>query len=199
MELSAEHFGSTAEEYVARACRMARFILSVESRGPGDMEGAMRRLARRHKQLDYQVLWNLRYRPPKAVFTHHFDALVQAYRDACMEQAAAVRRALDELPADVAGKLMILKELEKRDDRGPDRATIRPTADDRRSKGSEGSARFDPSGRGGVGSDSASAQEPARIAGSSSGAGEGAGGQADHPNHAEAQACNEARDAGPPA
>ena len=54
------------------------FLLRQESRGPGDTDNAMARLARR-TGLPRSTLWALRYRPPKDVLASVYLTLRGAY------------------------------------------------------------------------------------------------------------------------
>ena len=54
---------------VIRAQGLSNDLIRWESRGPGDLSNAMRRLAGR-AQLPFGKLWALRYRPPKEIASH---------------------------------------------------------------------------------------------------------------------------------
>jgi hypothetical protein len=71
-----------------------RSLVTRESRGPGDTDNAMRRLARRHG-LDYGALWSLRYRPPKAVLAGFYLSLRSAYAAECERQLRLLRHELE--------------------------------------------------------------------------------------------------------
>lgn len=66
----------TAEVLHAKA--LSSELLRWESRGPGDTENAMRRVARRHG-IDYGALWSLRYRAPKRIWADVANAISAAY------------------------------------------------------------------------------------------------------------------------
>ncbi|WP_107645295.1 hypothetical protein [Methylobacterium sp. C1] len=53
-------------------------LLRWESRGPGDLDNAMRRLSRRHG-VEYGTLWSLRYRAPKRIWADVYTAIANAY------------------------------------------------------------------------------------------------------------------------
>ncbi|MGU3661084.1 hypothetical protein [Methylobacterium fujisawaense] len=53
-------------------------LLRWESRGPGDLDNAMRRLSRRHG-VEYGTLWSLRYRTPKRIWADVHTAIADAY------------------------------------------------------------------------------------------------------------------------
>ena len=78
---------------VDQAKSWADGLVKQESRGPGDLARAMRRVAGRHG-LTYSILWGLRYRPPKDVPASVFIALREAYLAACERQA---KRLQDEI------------------------------------------------------------------------------------------------------
>ncbi|MFB0491977.1 hypothetical protein ABIE45_004563 [Methylobacterium sp. OAE515] len=67
---------STAEVVQSKA-RLSD-LLRWESRGPGDLDNAMRRLSRRHG-VDYGTLWSLRYRTPKRIWADVYTAIADAY------------------------------------------------------------------------------------------------------------------------
>lgn len=64
---------------VEDARRWANEMVLRESRGPGDMDNAMRRVAGRYG-LDPGTLWGLRYRPPKRIFADIYFRLQAAYQ-----------------------------------------------------------------------------------------------------------------------
>lgn len=75
---------------VAKAQYMAEQLLRQETRGNGDTNNAMHRLARRYK-LPYSLLWRLRYRKPKDMLLSHWTALCAAYEAECQRQAARLQ------------------------------------------------------------------------------------------------------------
>ena len=77
-------------ELVADAADWARDLMLRETRGPGDLANAMRRVAAR-LGVPYGALWALRYRPPKGVLASIYFAL----RDACEAERARQIRALE--------------------------------------------------------------------------------------------------------
>ncbi len=88
---------STVDMAAGWADRLVKF----ESRGPGDLDGAMRRVARRHG-LTYSLFWKLRYRRPKDVMASAFFILRDAYRAECARQQGRLAHEL-ELTRAVAG------------------------------------------------------------------------------------------------
>lgn len=65
-------------------------LLRLESRGSGDLEAAMRRLANRYG-LPWRVFWNLRYRKQKDVFVGVLRKLREAHRAECGRQIERLR------------------------------------------------------------------------------------------------------------
>lgn len=71
--------------YVAEATLWAKAMVKQESRGYGDTLPAMQRLGDRHK-LNWRLLWNLHYRPPKGVFAGAYFTLKAVYELECERQ-----------------------------------------------------------------------------------------------------------------
>jgi hypothetical protein len=80
----------TMPSAIADAREWAKFLVHRESRGPGDRENAMERVARRHG-LTKGLLWSLLYRPPKDMLLSKFVSLQEAYLAECERQANALR------------------------------------------------------------------------------------------------------------
>ena len=70
---------------VETAIDIANRMVVRESRGPGDIDNAMRRLERKHG-VDYWLLWTLRYRKPKDILLGQWNALIGAYHAECERQ-----------------------------------------------------------------------------------------------------------------
>lgn len=70
---------------VDQAAAWADELVKFESRGPGDLENAMHRVARRHG-LPHSIFWKLRYRRPKDVFASIYLTLQTAYAAECERQ-----------------------------------------------------------------------------------------------------------------
>ncbi|MDR7037374.1 hypothetical protein J2X36_002121 [Methylobacterium sp. BE186] len=66
----------TAE--VLQAKSLCGDLLRWETRGPGDTDNAMRRIARRHG-IEYGQLWSLRYRAPKRIWADVLTSISNAY------------------------------------------------------------------------------------------------------------------------
>lgn len=78
---------------VEEAKRLVNELLKLESRGGGDLENAMRRLANRYG-LPWRTFWNLRYRTPKHVFVGVFETLKAAHRAEVGRQIERLRHEL---------------------------------------------------------------------------------------------------------
>ncbi len=89
----------TAEVIQAKA--LASDMLRWETRGPGDTDNAMRRLARRHG-IEYGQLWSLRYRAPKRIWADVLTKISQAYEAERGRQLQALKHDT-ELTAIIAG------------------------------------------------------------------------------------------------
>lgn len=75
-----------AATFVEHAGELASKMIARETRGPGDVENAMRRLEARYA-IPYQALWQARYRRPKQIAAHVYAAIVAAYETECDRQA----------------------------------------------------------------------------------------------------------------
>lgn len=73
---------------------MALEMLRRESRGPGDLPNAMRRLGRRY-DISWRLFWSLRYRPPPDVFVGVFRKLQAAYMAEIERQQRLLRNELE--------------------------------------------------------------------------------------------------------
>jgi 2-phospho-L-lactate transferase/gluconeogenesis factor (CofD/UPF0052 family) len=82
--------GCTMSAAVIEAKRLANELIRFESRGAGDTENAMRRLANRYG-ISWRVFWNLRYRAPQDVFVSVFEKLQEAHRAECGRQIERLR------------------------------------------------------------------------------------------------------------
>lgn len=78
--------GETVSD-VDMAADIASRLVQRESRGPGDLDNAMRRLEARYG-VDYRLLWSLRYRRPKDILLGHWRRLLAAYEAECERQRA---------------------------------------------------------------------------------------------------------------
>jgi hypothetical protein len=92
---------SDAALHVDRAVLWARSLTQTESRGPGDLENAWRRLESRYG-VSARTFWSLRYRRPKEIASHVYLRLLAAYRAEQERQMRLLRHDL-ELTKDVAG------------------------------------------------------------------------------------------------
>lgn len=89
----------TAEVMQAKA--LASDMLRWETRGPGDTDNAMRRIARRHG-IEYGQLWSLRYRAPKRIWADVLTKIALAYEAERNRQLQALKHEI-ELTEIVAG------------------------------------------------------------------------------------------------
>lgn len=85
---------SVDDDVVAECKRIVAELIRSESRGNGDNEGAMKRLANRHG-LSWRVFWNLKYRNPKDVFVGVYRKLQAAHRAECGRQLSRIRHELE--------------------------------------------------------------------------------------------------------
>lgn len=74
--------------------RIVNELIRMESRGNGDTENAMKRLAHRHG-LSWRVFWKLRYRTPTDVFVSVYQQLQAAHRAECGRALDRIRHELD--------------------------------------------------------------------------------------------------------
>ena len=82
------------EELVAEARGWAKDLTRRETRGPGDLDNAMRRVAGRIG-VPYGALWSLRYRPPKGVLASIYFALRDAFEAERARQFQALKNDLE--------------------------------------------------------------------------------------------------------
>lgn len=75
---------------VASAQMWARSLVQRESRGPGDLKNAMRRVSQRYG-IDYSILYSLRYRPPNDILVGTYERLRNAYESECERQERLLR------------------------------------------------------------------------------------------------------------
>ena len=101
--------------YLDMAARWSRDLTQMRSRGPGDIENAMRAIERDYG-VDYWVQWRLRYRKSalRDIGVSVFVALQNAYRAECERQ---IRKLQDEIansdPRDVASAERFLQEIKE--------------------------------------------------------------------------------------
>ena len=79
---------------VDEASAWAEKLVLRESRGPGDLNNAMRRISKRHG-VPYAALWRLRYRRPKDVMASIYFALQGAYEVERSRQLKALQHEID--------------------------------------------------------------------------------------------------------
>jgi hypothetical protein len=69
-------------------------MVQWESRGPGDTDNALRRVARQ-SGVQYGAVWSLRYRAPKRIWADVYVALSTAYETARQRQLQALQNDID--------------------------------------------------------------------------------------------------------
>lgn len=67
-----------ASVFVDHASDMLSRMIKDEVRGPGDVDGAMRRISETYR-IPYAYIWSDRYRKPKEIAAHVYAAIVEAY------------------------------------------------------------------------------------------------------------------------
>lgn len=87
--------------YVDQAADWARALTQRESRGPGDLENAWRRLEARYG-VPSSMFWALRYRRPKDIMASVFFRLHGAYQAECARQMRKLQHDI-ELTKAIAG------------------------------------------------------------------------------------------------
>jgi len=87
--------------YVEEATTWAKRLVHRASRGPGDYDNAMRRVAR-EIGVPYAKLWALHYRKPKGVFAGIYHRLKDAYESAYGHQLRALQNDAEKTAA-IAG------------------------------------------------------------------------------------------------
>jgi hypothetical protein len=89
--------------YIDQAAHWAKELTRMKSRGPGDLDNAMRRVEREH-EIDYSVLYTLRYRRNrlKDIGVSIYMRLQAAYRAECERQMRKLKHEL-EITKAVAG------------------------------------------------------------------------------------------------
>lgn len=75
----------SASFHVEDAAEKASWLVCRESRGPGDLPNAMRRISSRYG-VPYRVLWALRYRRPADMLVSVYCRLCEAYEAECERQ-----------------------------------------------------------------------------------------------------------------
>lgn len=95
--------------YVDQAVGWSKELTRMKTRGPGDIENAMRTIEREYG-IDYWLLWQLRYRAQtlKDIGVSAFEALRIAYQSECERNAARFEheRSITEAKGRVAAALV---------------------------------------------------------------------------------------------
>lgn len=84
----------TDAAYVDQAAEWAKALTRAESRGPGDLENAWRRLEARYG-VSPNTFWSLRYRRPKDIAVSVFVRLRAAYQAECERQMRRLKHELE--------------------------------------------------------------------------------------------------------
>lgn len=72
----------------------ANYLVRRETRGPGDMPNAMRRLEARYG-IPWRTFWELRYRPPADVLHGVWERLRQAHMAECDRQMRLLKHEIE--------------------------------------------------------------------------------------------------------
>ena len=80
-----ENMSDTA--YLDQAATWSKDLTQMKSRGPGDIENAMRQIEREYG-VDYGFLWSLRYRRGqlRTISISVYESIRAAYREECRRQ-----------------------------------------------------------------------------------------------------------------
>jgi hypothetical protein len=100
--------------YLDTAARWSRDLTQMRSRGPGDIENAMRAIEREYG-VDYWVQWRLRYRRSalRDIGVTVFMSLRNAYRAECERQMRKLQNEIASTPSDlVAEAEALVREIE---------------------------------------------------------------------------------------
>ncbi len=92
--------------YLDLAARWSRDLTQMRSRGPGDIENAMRAIERDYG-VDYWVQWRLRYRRSalRDIGVSVFVALQTAYRAECERQLRKLQNEVASTPSDLVPEI----------------------------------------------------------------------------------------------
>jgi len=82
--------------YIDRAQRWSKDLTQMKSRGPGDTENAMHRVASEYG-IDYGLLWSLRYRRQqiKTISVSAYQKISAAYQAECNRQMRKLRHEIE--------------------------------------------------------------------------------------------------------
>jgi hypothetical protein len=82
--------------YIDRAVTWSKDLTRMKSRGPGDVENAMRRVEREYG-IDYGFLWSLRYRRDqlKVISVSVYERIAAAYRAECERQMRKLQHEIE--------------------------------------------------------------------------------------------------------
>lgn len=77
------------KNYIEKLAEKARTWVKIEATGSGDTDNAMRRIADR-ANVPYQLMWKLRFKPPKSIAWDIVERFNEAYRRECLQAAIAL-------------------------------------------------------------------------------------------------------------
>ena len=82
--------------YLDQAALWSKDLTRMKSRGPGDIENAMRNIEREYG-IDYGFLWSLRYRRErlKVISVSVYERICAAYREECARQVRKLRHEIE--------------------------------------------------------------------------------------------------------
>lgn len=98
---------------VEAAQHWAKSLVHRESRGPGDMEGAMRRLEAKYG-IPWRAFWSLRYRPPTSICADLWLRLRAAHEAECQRQMRLIEHELEITKAIAGPAHPVVVEIETR-------------------------------------------------------------------------------------
>jgi hypothetical protein len=93
--------GMQMTDAITEARAWAQALVVGESRGPGDLANAMRRVSRR-TGIDFRILYALRYRPPKDIVVGVYQRLRAAYLAECIRQEKLLAHERRRFEAEIA-------------------------------------------------------------------------------------------------
>lgn len=85
LRVGARKMSISENVFVEEASTKASWLVNRESRGPGDIPGAMRRIEQRYG-ISYATLMSLRYRRPKDILISTYVRISEAHRAECERQ-----------------------------------------------------------------------------------------------------------------
>lgn len=96
---------------VTEAQSWANKLVARESRGPGDMENAMRRLEARYG-IPWRTFWSFKYRPPTDVFVRVYLQIRAAYLSECERQERLLRHEIEITKLRIGADAVVVRKIE---------------------------------------------------------------------------------------